>query len=214
MQPTVEREHQPGEKREGEDLARVRVARDHQSDALGRDVLCAHRAVVDEDRRHVALQGKAGQNRLDRAFVVGRVHVEGVLVRIHVVEPDELEPVGQDDLVVQDSDAVRGDQLERALRVDVLLMVASHEEGRRDESGQRLQDAGLERRLGVDEIAGNEHEIRLPAVGLLDDPLQVRAPSVMAEMQVGDLHHRQLALEPEQPDLGLRDREGVGPQGA
>src|SRR5690606_41747840 len=177
-------------------------------DALPIYVLSAGGAVLHQHRWSSARQRELCEHALYRAWIIRRVKVEGVLVGVQVVETHQLQPLRLHELVPQHAYALASHELERSLFVNVLLVVTTHEEGRRGELRKWVEDAGLERRCGVEQVTRDEHEVRPAPIGLFDDRREVRLPAVVTKMDIGDLHHGHFAVEMRQPNLRLFDGEG------
>ena len=141
------------------------------------------------------------------------MQVERVFIGVHVVEAHELESVGFDHLVAEDVHAVLLHQCERAFRIDILLVIASHVVDGRRESSQRIEFCRHECCLGVDEVTCNENDVRLAPIGFFNDFSSIASP-VVAHVDVRELHRDDVAGQAGEGNLGLHNREPIGPQAA
>ena len=121
------------------------------------------------------------------------MQVERAFIGVHVVEAHELESVGFDHLAAEDVHAVLLHHRERAFRIDILFVIPSHVVDGRRESSQRIELCRHECCLGVDEVACNQHDVRLALIGFFNDLLEVPPSPMVAHVDVRELHRDDVA---------------------
>ena len=121
------------------------------------------------------------------------MQVERAFIGVHVVEPHELESVGFDHLAAERFHAILLHRCKRTFGIDIQLVIASDVEDGRRETSQRLQLSRQERCLGVDEVPGNQNDVRLALIGYFNDPLEVLPSPVVAQVDVRELHRYDVA---------------------